>query len=250
MGPNVSVVVPNFNYGQYLSACIETVLAQTYSDFELLIMDDGSKDNSVEIARKFTDPRVKVTTHPNAGVSATRNRGVRASTGRWIAFLDADDMWTPDSLRLRVEAAERAYNQSLHDSDTRPILVCGQSLRVARFTEVSDIPKLYQLPPDGRRFNMSTILTERKLFDRFGWFREDIRYREDKELWYRLFGKEYFKSIPRDPSLLDLSKVNVVWITDLCAFYRKHRRSATHTFRRFPRRVKAITNSLVNGEGE
>ncbi len=244
MSDLVSIVVPNYNYGKYIGACIETVLTQTYKDFELIVVDDGSTDNSVEIVKNYADQRIKVLTQPNSGVSVARNRGIKAAVGRWIAFLDADDMWTPDSLRLRVEAAKGAEGQ-----DDRPLLVCGQSLRVIRFTTVTDLQGLRKLPPDGRRFNMSTILTERKLFDRWGWFHEGIRYREDKELWYRLFGKPYFQSLPRDPSLLDLSKVNVVWIEDLCAFYRKHRRSATHTFRRFPRSWKIPVNELVNKAG-
>lgn len=242
MSPNVSVIVPNFNYAQYLGACIESVLAQTYGDFELIVVDDGSSDGSPQIARNFTDPRVRVIVQANAGVSAARNRGVQASSGRWIAFLDSDDLWTPDSLRLRVEASEAAYG-----TDDRPIFTCGQSLRVPRYTTVADIPQLMALEPDGRRFNMSTILTERGIFEKLGWFREDIRYREDKELWYRLVGKAYFKSYPRDPTLLDLSRINLVWITDLCALYRKHRRSATHSFRRFPRRVRSEINLKVEG---
>lgn len=241
--PKVSVIVPNFNYESYLGACISSVLAQSYTDFELLVVDDGSTDGSVKIAQGFTDPRVQVIRQDNAGVSAARNRGVKSARGLWLAFLDADDMWTPDSLKTRVEASEAAYGV-----DDRPIFTCGQSLRVPRFTKIEEIPHLTTIEPDGRRFNMSTIITERKLFDRFGWFREDIRYREDKELWYRLVGKAYFRSYPRDPELLDLSRINLVWVTDLCALYRKHRRSATHTFRRFPSRVRAKINLAVEGE--
>lgn len=243
MSDLVSIVIPNYNYAQYIGACIQSVLDQTYEDFEVLVVDDGSTDQSLEIARGFTDPRVKVLPKPNGGVSSAKNMGIQAATGRWVGFLDSDDLWTRESLQLRVEAAAGA------PKDDRPVFVCGQSLRVPRRTQLTDLPELAKQPPNGRRFNGSTILTEKRLFERFGLFREDIRLREDKEMWYRLVGKTYFSIHPRDPVHLETDKINLVWVEQLCAFYRQHNRSATYRFTHLRKSEQEAINELVNGDG-
>lgn len=243
MTPAVSVIVPNYNYAGYLGPCIQSVLDQTYTDFELLVVDDGSTDQSLEIARGFTDPRIQVLAKPNGGVSTAKNMGIKAARGHWVGFLDSDDLWPRESLQLRVEAAIGA------PKDDRPVFVCGQSLRVSRQTQLTDLPELAKKPPDGRRFNGSTILTEKKLFERFGLFREDILLREDKEMWYRLVGKTYFSVHPRDPSLLETDKINLVWVEQLCAFYRQHNRSATYRFTHLRKPEQEAINELVNGDG-
>jgi len=84
-----------------------SVLAQTDRDFELLIVDDESTDGSAEVARAFTDARVRVIVRPHSGIGATRNAGLEAAEGRYIAFLDADDVWTPDKLALQCELLDR-----------------------------------------------------------------------------------------------------------------------------------------------
>ena len=101
--PRTSVIITSFNYAEYLPAAIESVLAQTDSDFELLIVDDGSTDGSVAIARACTDPRVRVLVQPHRGRAAARNTGMRAVRGRYIAFLDADDVWVHDKLAVQSE---------------------------------------------------------------------------------------------------------------------------------------------------
>ena len=105
--PRTSVIIPSFNYAEYLPAAISSVLAQTDSDFELLIVDDGSTDGSLALARACFDPRVRVLVQPNRGLSAARNAGIRATRGRYIAFLDADDMWVREKLALQSELLDR-----------------------------------------------------------------------------------------------------------------------------------------------
>lgn len=110
--PLVSVVVPAYNSERHLRGTIETVLAQTYPHWELIVVDDGSRDASLQIARDLAQQhpeRIRVFTHPdraNRGVSATRNLGIREARGKYIAFLDADDRWRPDKLRRQVSLME------------------------------------------------------------------------------------------------------------------------------------------------
>ena len=96
--PMVSVVIPAFNQARFLPAAIESTIAQTYRDREIIVVDDGSTDNTEEVERGFTDRRLTYLRQRNQGASAARNAGVRASSGRFIAFLDADDRWAADKL--------------------------------------------------------------------------------------------------------------------------------------------------------
>ena len=103
----VSVVIPSYDRGAYLPAAIESVLAQTLPPLEVLVVDDGSTDGSLAIARGYGEP-VRVVTQPNRGVSAARNRGIEMTAGEWIAFLDADDVWEPTKLQRQMAAVDAA----------------------------------------------------------------------------------------------------------------------------------------------
>jgi glycosyltransferase involved in cell wall biosynthesis len=101
--PAVSVVVTCFNYGRYVAGCLESVVAQTFDDFEIVVVDDGSTDDSAEIIRRYTaDPRIRLIQQANGGQAKAKNVGVRASNGEFVAFLDADDEWEPDKIRRQM----------------------------------------------------------------------------------------------------------------------------------------------------
>ena len=99
--PLVSVIIPVYNGARYLGAALESVFAQTYREFEVIVVDDGSTDESGVIAQGFSDVRYLQQT--NQGVAAARNHGLEAARGEFFAFLDQDDLWTPDKLKLQVE---------------------------------------------------------------------------------------------------------------------------------------------------
>jgi glycosyltransferase involved in cell wall biosynthesis len=102
MNPKVSVIIPNYNYEKFIAATIESVLSQTYENIEIIVVDDGSKDNSLKVLERFGE-KLRVIQQKNAGVSAARNNGVQNSTGEFIAFLDADDIWLPEKLQRQIE---------------------------------------------------------------------------------------------------------------------------------------------------
>ncbi len=93
-----SVIIPLYNKVNYIEKTVQSVLGQSFQDFELLIIDDGSTDNSLELVQQFSDDRIRTISQVNAGVSVTRNNGVEAARNEYIAFLDADDWWAPDYL--------------------------------------------------------------------------------------------------------------------------------------------------------
>ena len=103
--PIISVIVPVYNVEQYLPRCIDSILAQTFTDFELLLIDDGSKDKSGAICDAYArkDPRIRVFHKPNGGVSSARNMGLDNAKGEWIAFVDSDDWVNEDFLANFVE---------------------------------------------------------------------------------------------------------------------------------------------------
>jgi glycosyltransferase involved in cell wall biosynthesis len=109
VSPRVSIVVPAYNRGRYLGPTVESVLGQCYRDWELVIHDDGSTDDTLAIARSYAeDPRVRVTTGPNGGVAAARNAGFNGTDSRstYVIFLDSDDMWEPDALQTMVDCLD------------------------------------------------------------------------------------------------------------------------------------------------
>ncbi len=104
--PKVSVVIPTYNRGHTVCEAIESVLAQTFGDFEVIVVDDGSADDSAEKIAAIRDSRVRYIRQSNAGVSAARNRGVAEARGEIISFLDSDDLWKPEKLTHEVRFLE------------------------------------------------------------------------------------------------------------------------------------------------
>ena len=104
----VSIVVPVYNTGDKLIRCLDSILSQTHRNLQIILVDDGSKDDSLSLCRKYAaeDGRILVMSHENHGVSYTRNRGIRAADGDYLMFLDADDSVAPDWVEQYLKAAE------------------------------------------------------------------------------------------------------------------------------------------------
>lgn len=104
----VSIVMPSFNTDKYIRESIDSVLRQTYCNFELIIVDDSSTDSSVDVIKKYIDPRIKLFVNSsNRGAAFSRNRALMVSKGEWIAFLDSDDIWEPEKLEKQIKFMER-----------------------------------------------------------------------------------------------------------------------------------------------
>ena len=105
--PAISVVIPLYNKEEYIARALNSVLSQSFKDFEVIVVDDGSTDRGVSVVRRFADPRINIIQQPNSGVSAARNRGVMAVKSDLIAFLDSDDEWLPDHLETLLKLHEK-----------------------------------------------------------------------------------------------------------------------------------------------
>jgi glycosyltransferase involved in cell wall biosynthesis len=139
----VTVIIPAYGVERYIAATIRSVLAQTYCNFELLIVDDGSTDRSLEICRQFTDRRIRILRQPNRGPAAARNLGIRQAVGAYIALLDGDDLWAPEKLEKHVAHLEN--NPEIGVSFCRSALIdeAGKSLGIYQvITKLNDVTPL------------------------------------------------------------------------------------------------------------
>lgn len=132
-GPLISIIAPMHNLEAFISETIRSVLAQTYSNFELILVDDQSSDNTVAVVQTFEDPRIRlIVNEKNVGAGQARNNGLEAATGEYIALLDADDLWYPHKLQAQVDfmaARDIAFSYTLYDvidKDSHVYADCGR----------------------------------------------------------------------------------------------------------------------------
>jgi glycosyltransferase involved in cell wall biosynthesis len=178
----ISVVIPCYQSAHYLPTAIESILEQTYAPHEVIVVDDGSRDNTREVAVRYSD-RVRYVFQDNGGVCAARNRGIQMATGDWIALLDADDAWKPEKLRLQAEAAERHPHALVIYTSSCCLHVDG-----------SISPSNQYLPADelwpALRFHnpipLSSAMVLRQTLLDAGGFDRRLTSCEDWDLWMRL----------------------------------------------------------------
>jgi glycosyltransferase involved in cell wall biosynthesis len=172
--PLVSVIIPVFNCLDYLKEAIESVLSQTCLSFEVIVVDDGSTDGSGEVARSFGH-RIRYFQQVNSGASAARNFGVRQAAGAYIAFLDADDIWTPDKLSMQMdwltEHPETGYVTAKVRHFLEPGFAVPQGFREQLLTSGSNAPLL------------STLVVRRPVFEAVGGFDPALPISEDID-WF------------------------------------------------------------------
>ena len=171
MDTSISVIIPVYNGEAYLREAIDSVLNQTYRPSEILIIDDGSTDNSASIAQSY--PSICYIYQINQGVSAARNVGIQAAQGKFIAFLDADDMWTPNKLEVQLSYLLKHPHIGYTFTKQRILLEPGREVP-AWFRE--DL-----LLEDHPGFVPSTLVVRKKIFEQVGYFNSKYRRGEDTE---------------------------------------------------------------------
>jgi len=182
--PSVSVIIPTYQRAHWVGEAVHSALAQSYEDYEILVIDDGCTDNTREVLGQF-GARITVIRQPHKGVSAARNAGIRAARGRYIAFLDDDDLWHPDKLEKQVALL-----------DGRPgIALVYADMFVFDERGTRTVTYLTAIPPPGQAYSFhflynwiptSTVLMRRACFATVGLFDETMIGCEDYDLWLRL----------------------------------------------------------------
>jgi hypothetical protein len=198
----VSVVIPLYNKGKYLGRAVSSVLAQTFKDFELIIVNDGSTDDGPAVARKYADSRINVIDQDNQGASAARNRGVAAARGELIAFLDADDEWRPDFLATIAHLVERFPGAGAYATGWRHLR--GGGRYCYRDISVHDHEQCgcyFDRLAGGGGVHTSSVAVRRGVFERLGAFRVEEPFHEDLDMWFRIALHYDFAYSPRICSL-------------------------------------------------
>ncbi|NET38053.1 MAG: glycosyltransferase [Cyanothece sp. SIO1E1] len=193
--PTISVIVPVYNGEGTIKRTIESVLNQTWKDFELIVINDGSQDSTLEILDRVSDPRLRIFSYPNAGLSASRNRGFAQSSGEFIAFLDADDLWTEDKLEAQLASLLSTPQAAVSYSWTDCIDESDQLLRRGGYITLNgDVYK--ELLVVNFLANGSNPLIRRKALAEIGEFDETLTAGEDWDMWLRLAADYPFVAVP------------------------------------------------------
>jgi len=217
--PKFSVVIPTFNRSNAVCKAIGSVLAQSYKDYEIIVVDDGSTDNTQEMLKQF-DGKIRYFYQENKGVSAARNRGIREARGEWIAFLDSDDIWLPEKLRWQHKIIDMDPDINFIFTDIEQFNKSGvvrasmmrsshnnrkkRSFKQAILNEEFNNGKvlygfLYtEMLIFGNMPSTPTVIVKRECLEKVGFFNEDLLISEDSELWLRISSKysmAYFNKI-------------------------------------------------------
>lgn len=188
--PKFSIIIPLYNKANYISEAIQSVLSQTFKDFELIIINDCSTDNSLEIAKTFKDSRIRIIDHSqNQGLSASRNSGIKSTTTRYLAFLDGDDRWKPtflEKINFLIQEYDRAAifatNSEISLKNKKNI---SHSFDIANNKPHSIISNFFRASLAQTIFNHSSLCVERKVFESVGLYNESITYSEDIDFFIR-----------------------------------------------------------------
>jgi glycosyltransferase involved in cell wall biosynthesis len=191
--PLFSVIIPVYNRHAPVREAIDSVLGQTFADYELVVVDDGSTDGTREIEREYRGA-LRYVRREHGGVSAARNAGAGASSGLWLAFLDSDDRWLPEKLSRQALYIREHPDVGIHQTEE-------EWIRKGRRVN----PKLKHAKREGRIFidslelcliSPSAAVMSRDFFERYGPFDEDLPACEDYDLWLRVTKDEFVGLIP------------------------------------------------------
>ncbi|AFZ02255.1 glycosyltransferase family 2 protein [Calothrix sp. PCC 6303] len=192
----ISVIIPVFNGAKTIKASIDSVLNQTFTDFELIIINSSSNDATLEVVSQISDPRIQVYTHPQANVAVNRNIGAKYATGEFITFLDADDLWTPDKLVSQYYALREKSQAAVAYSWTNAIDENDKFLyKCSHVQYQGDV--FSQLLLDDFIGSGSNVMIRSSIFHKFGGFDGLLTNAQDTDLWIRLASKYEFVCISK-----------------------------------------------------
>ena len=198
--PQISVIIPTYNAEDTIVETIQSVRQQTFQDFEIIVINDGSQDKTVELLQTIKDERLQVFSYENGGLPAARNRGISHATGQFIAFLDADDLWTADKLELQLKALQQNPAAGVTYSWTCFMEVDEQG-KAASFLpspQYSFAGNVYQnlLVSDFIHSGSNTLI-RREAIESTGEFDPILKSCEDWDYWLRLASKWHFVVVPK-----------------------------------------------------
>ncbi|OYD96672.1 glycosyl transferase family A [Nostoc sp. 'Peltigera membranacea cyanobiont' 210A] len=204
----ISVIIPAYNSEKTIRETIESVLNQTFANFELIVINDGSQDSTLEVVTQIQDSRIKVFSYSNAGGNVSRNRGLHRAVGEFVSFLDADDLWTPDKLQSQLQALQEnttatvAYSWTDYIDENGEIVLSGTHI-----TANGDIYEKLLLT--NFLENGSNPLIRREALIKLGGFDESLSAAQDWDMWLRLACQFDFVCVPSVQILYRISANSV-----------------------------------------
>ena len=186
----ISVVIPLYNKGPYVKRALLSVLAQTFPDFEVIVVDDGSTDESMQIVKNIHDFRVKLIQQENAGVSAARNRGIQEAKADLIAFLDADDEWAPDYLKTIINLQKRFPEAGAYATAYK--IHSRGKVHIPKHANIPPppweglIPNYFKSARRSCPVWTSAVVIPRRVFPLVGYFPVGMRRGQDRAMWFKV----------------------------------------------------------------
>ncbi len=188
--PAISIIIPAYNRAYCIGETLRNLLAQTFTDFEVIVVDDGSTDHTAEVVRSFTD-RVRLVMQSNRGVSAARNTGVRQARGRWIAFQDSDDLWHPKKLERQLEVLQKHGKSWCATTAVDESGVLLSDVKQVAANQLESTVYFVAQPAEtivvaAKHPYLQSMILEKSLVEKAGLFAEDLFAAEDTEFIFRL----------------------------------------------------------------
>lgn len=192
MNPLVTVIIPTYNYARFVREAVESALAQTYRPMEIIVVDDGSTDNTREVMQAYAGhPEVRYLYQTNKGLPGARNTGIRAAHGKYLALLDADDIWAPAKLSWQV---------AFYEEHPDAAIVATEAYEFRDASEIAPaggVPRANQSPPSVTEYTLrdlmefsafrpSSVMMRKDHCEAVGLFDEQFRYVEDLDMWARM----------------------------------------------------------------
>jgi len=242
--PIVSVVIPVFNGETTILETVRSALRQTFVDIEVIVINDGSSDNTLGVLDSVRDPRLKVYNFPNSGGSTARNRGIYKSTGEFIAFLDADDFWLENKIELQIEALQSYSLASSVYCWVDTIDLTGKIRPASRATFNGNI--YIELLKNCFIVSGSNILVRRDALESINYWDETLTASQDYDLYLRLAEKYEFAHLPQVLVLYRISEQS------MSTNFKRLERTSMYVRRRALKKLPAekqveVENSVIGG---
>ena len=182
--PRFSVVIPLYNKENFIENTIQSLLNQTFSDFEVLVVNDCSTDTSEQLVARFDDPRINIIQHSvNKGLSASRNTGIKSANANYIAFLDADDLWKPSFLE-KIDVLINQYPEASLFATKYEVLhkknrIVTHDFKLKNFTKHGIIKNFFESNLNQSIYYPSCLCVKKMVFEDVGYYNEEVNYSED-----------------------------------------------------------------------
>jgi glycosyltransferase involved in cell wall biosynthesis len=186
--PFFSVIIPVYNKEKFVENTLKSVLNQTFSDFEIIIVNDGSTDQSENIVLEFQDPRIRYYTQKNQGVSVARNHGIRLAQSKYITFIDADDFWYSEFLNTMYQTIHRFPKQkvfacAIEIETSKTIFPASYSIKKTGDVEIVNY---FEASLKESVIWTSSVVLHKNVFSKTGFFDAEVKIAEDTDLWIRV----------------------------------------------------------------